>query len=92
MPQDFSLGTVEVALKPLERFAEFLQSRGKRITVQRRIIVEQVSRRHEHFDAGSHSISTLWAFVGHPWGNLDGAVLMIGAIYMVVGLWALGRA
>ena len=51
MPQDFSLGTVEVALKPLERFAEFLQSRGKRITVQRRIIVEQVSQRHEHFDA-----------------------------------------
>ncbi len=51
MSQDFTLGTVEVALKPLERFAEFLQSRGKRITVQRRIIIEQVSARHEHFDA-----------------------------------------
>jgi Fur family ferric uptake transcriptional regulator len=51
MAQDFSLGQVEVALSPLERFEEFLQSRGKRITVQRRIIVEQVAARHEHFDA-----------------------------------------
>ena len=51
MSQDFALGTVEVALKPMERFAEFLQSRGKRITMQRRIIVEQVAARHEHFDA-----------------------------------------
>ncbi len=51
MSQDFTLGTVEVALTPLERFAEFLQSRGKRITLQRRIIVEQVAARHEHFDA-----------------------------------------
>ena len=48
---DFSLGTVEVSLTPLERFEEFLQARGKRITQQRRIIVEQVSSRHEHFDA-----------------------------------------
>src|ERR1700728_899120 len=51
MSQDFSLGTVEVALSPIERFEEFLQSRGKRITVQRRIIVGQVAQRHEHFDA-----------------------------------------
>lgn len=51
MSQDFSLGTVEVALSPLERFEEFLQARGKRITQQRRIIVEQVASRHEHFDA-----------------------------------------
>jgi Fur family ferric uptake transcriptional regulator len=51
MPNDFSLGTVEVALTPLERFEEFLQSRGKRVTRQRRIIVEQVFARHDHFDA-----------------------------------------
>ncbi|HEX4148306.1 MAG TPA: transcriptional repressor, partial [Pirellulales bacterium] len=51
MPNDFSLGTVEVALSPLERFEEFLQSRGKRVTRQRRIIVEQVFARHDHFDA-----------------------------------------
>jgi Fur family ferric uptake transcriptional regulator len=51
MAQDFSLGTVEVALPPRERFEEFLQSRGKRITQQRRVIVEEVFRRHDHFDA-----------------------------------------
>ncbi len=51
MSQDFALGSVEVALTPLQRFEEFLQSRGKRVTQQRRIIVQQVASRHEHFDA-----------------------------------------
>ncbi len=50
-PADFSLGSVQVALSPLQRFEEFLQSRGKRVTSQRRIIVQQVASRHEHFDA-----------------------------------------
>ena len=53
MAHDFSLGTVEVALSPLQRFEEFLQSRGKRVTKQRRIIVEQVFAQHDHFDADS---------------------------------------
>ncbi|MBM4012077.1 MAG: transcriptional repressor [Planctomycetes bacterium] len=48
---DFSLGTVAVALSPAERFAEFLRTRGKRITKQRRAIVDHVAGRHEHFDA-----------------------------------------
>lgn len=51
MSNDFSLGTVEVALTPLQRFEEFLQTRGKRITQQRRMIVEEVFKRHDHFDA-----------------------------------------
>ena len=51
MSNDFSLGTVEVSLAPLARFEEFLQSRGKRVTQQRRILVDHVFRRHEHFDA-----------------------------------------
>ena len=51
MSNDFSLGTVEVSLSPLERFEEYLQSRGKRVTQQRRTLVEQVFSRHEHFDA-----------------------------------------
>ncbi len=38
-------------MKPMARFEEYLQSRGKRITQQRRAIVEQVFRHHEHFDA-----------------------------------------
>lgn len=51
MSNNFSLGTVEVSLSPTERFEEYLQSRGKRVTQQRRTLVEQVFRRHEHFDA-----------------------------------------
>lgn len=51
MSHDFSLATVDVALAPRERFEEFLQSRGKRITQQRIILVEEVFKRHEHFDA-----------------------------------------
>jgi Fur family ferric uptake transcriptional regulator len=51
MTHDFSLGTVEVALAPRARFEEFLQSRGKRITQQRRILVDEVFKRHAHFDA-----------------------------------------
>ena len=49
--RDFPLGRVDVALTPVERFSEFLQTRGKRITRQRRVIVEHVASRHEHFDA-----------------------------------------
>jgi Fur family ferric uptake transcriptional regulator len=51
MPSSFELGSVQVALSPQERFDEFLQTRGKRNTQQRRVIVEQVFRRHEHFEA-----------------------------------------
>ncbi len=51
MTEDFSLGTVEVSLAPRERFEEFLQSRGKRVTQQRRVIVDEVFKRHDHFDA-----------------------------------------
>lgn len=51
MHSDFSLGTVTVASTPLGRLEEYLQSRGKRMTQQRRLIVEQVFSHHEHFDA-----------------------------------------
>lgn len=47
----YDLGEVRVSLSPLERFEEFLQSRGMRITRQRRTIIEEVFSRHEHFDA-----------------------------------------
>jgi Fur family ferric uptake transcriptional regulator len=42
---------VEVALTPQQRFEEFLQSRGMRVTQQRRLLVDHVFSRHEHFDA-----------------------------------------
>ena len=35
----------------MQRFEEFLQSRGGRITKQQRFIVEQVFQEHQHFDA-----------------------------------------
>jgi len=51
MPNDFSLAEVQVSLSPHERFEEYLQSRGKRITQQRRALVDFVFERHDHFDA-----------------------------------------
>jgi Fur family ferric uptake transcriptional regulator len=51
MPSDFSLADVQVSLSPQERFEEYLQSRGKRITQQRRALVDYIFERHDHFDA-----------------------------------------
>jgi len=51
MSDDFSLGSVQVKLPPMEQFAQFLQRRGKRVTRQRRLIVETVFSHHDHFDA-----------------------------------------
>ena len=51
MSDDFSLRSVQVKAPPLERFAQFLKTRGKRVTEQRRLIVEQVFSHHDHFDA-----------------------------------------
>ena len=51
MSNDFSLGEVQVSLSPQERFEEYLQSRGKRITQQRRALVDYIFERHDHFDA-----------------------------------------
>ena len=50
MSNSYALEKVEVALSPQQRFEEYLQSRGKRITQQRRLIVDQVFSRHTHFD------------------------------------------
>jgi len=51
MSEDFSLGSVQVQRSPMEQFVEFLRHRGKRITRQRRLIVETVFSHHDHFDA-----------------------------------------
>jgi Fur family ferric uptake transcriptional regulator len=51
MPDRFALPLVDVKLTPLERFSQFLQSHGKRLTRQRQLIVEQVFSHHDHFDA-----------------------------------------
>lgn len=51
MARNSALGSVRVSTPPGDRFAEFLQSCGKRLTSQRRLIVEQVFSHHDHFDA-----------------------------------------
>ncbi|MDA1053496.1 MAG: Fur family transcriptional regulator [Planctomycetota bacterium] len=51
MSEEYSLGNVEVSLSPLQRFEEYLQSRGMRMTKPRRSVLEHVFARHEHFDA-----------------------------------------
>lgn len=45
------LDAVEVSQTPMERFDEYLLTRGLRKTQQRTFLVEQVFLRHEHFDA-----------------------------------------
>lgn len=47
---DSSLGNVSVSSTPLERFEEFLQSRGKRMTRPQRLLIDHVFRQHSHFD------------------------------------------
>lgn len=44
------LESVPVSQTPVERFEEYLVARGLRKTDQRRFLVEQVFRRHQHFD------------------------------------------
>lgn len=51
MSDQFTLEDVKVALSPMERFEEYLQSKGKRVTQPRRILVDHVFSKHEHFDA-----------------------------------------
>jgi Fur family ferric uptake transcriptional regulator len=51
MSGSFALPEVQVSQTPVERFEEFLQSRQKRVTQQRRVIVNQVFSQHDHFDA-----------------------------------------
>lgn len=47
------LQAIQVALSPVEKFGEYLASRGKKFTEERRIIVREVFESHEHFDAES---------------------------------------
>ncbi len=51
MSPDQTLGRLAVSRSPSQRFAQFLQARGKRITRQRQWIVDQVFSHHDHFDA-----------------------------------------
>ena len=45
------LSSVDVAISPVEKFREYLATRGKRLTQEQATIVEEVFASHEHFDA-----------------------------------------
>ncbi len=51
MSSDFALESIEVSSSPRERFVEYLQSKGKRVTPQRLQLVEHIFEGHDHFDA-----------------------------------------
>ncbi|MEQ9409028.1 MAG: Fur family transcriptional regulator [Fuerstiella sp.] len=44
------LAPKEVAVSPVEKFREYLATRGKRLTQERDIIVREIFAGHEHFD------------------------------------------
>ena len=45
------LATMEVAVSPIDKFREFLQTKKKRLTPEREAIVSAVYATHDHFDA-----------------------------------------
>lgn len=47
---DVNLGRIAVSASPIDKFREFLTLRGKRLTPERSLIVEEVFSNHEHFD------------------------------------------
>jgi Fur family transcriptional regulator, ferric uptake regulator len=50
-PVRFDLPAVNVDRSPMEQFSEYLHGQGKRLTQQRRCILEMVYSHHDHFDA-----------------------------------------
>lgn len=50
---EFALESVEVSSSPRDRFVEYLQSKGKRVTQQRLQLVDHIYTQHkeDHFDA-----------------------------------------
>jgi Fur family ferric uptake transcriptional regulator len=50
-PDDGMLTPIGVSVAPIEKYREFLATKGRRMTRERSIIVEEVFNSHEHFDA-----------------------------------------
>jgi Fur family ferric uptake transcriptional regulator len=48
---DVDLPPLGVSIAPVEKYREFLASKGLRMTRERAIIVEEIFSSHEHFDA-----------------------------------------
>jgi len=45
------LDAVDIAVSPVEKFREFLLTKGRRLTPEREVIVTAVYSTHDHFDA-----------------------------------------
>lgn len=45
------LESLETAMSPTEKFREYLATKGKRLTLERELIVAEVFSSHEQFDA-----------------------------------------
>ncbi|MCU0960297.1 MAG: transcriptional repressor [Pirellulaceae bacterium] len=50
MSPESALDHVPVSVTPLEQFEQYLRRRGRRNTVQRRVVLDCVFRAHDHFD------------------------------------------
>lgn len=50
---DIDLEPLGVSVSPIEKYREFLASKGLRMTRERSIIVQEIFSLHEHFDADS---------------------------------------
>ncbi|MDD3469339.1 MAG: Fur family transcriptional regulator [Thermoguttaceae bacterium] len=50
MEQSYVLPTEVSPKVPYDRFADFLRSRGKRLTKQKSLILEMIFTHHDHFD------------------------------------------
>ena len=44
------LSSVKMSVSPVQKFREYLTTKGKRLTAEREFIVEQIFADHEHFD------------------------------------------
>ena len=45
------LAAVDVSVAPVDKFREFLLTKGMRLTPEREVIVQAVYATHDHFDA-----------------------------------------
>ncbi len=52
------LSALDVGVMPVDKFREFLQTKGQRLTPEREAVVRAVYASHDHFDA-DHWVSTL---------------------------------
>lgn len=50
MAESPEIKPIPTSLSPTEQFAQYLGRRGKRMTPQRELIVEQIFSHHDHFD------------------------------------------